>query len=552
MSDVKDIVASIQDAVDTLSSSAAIKQDALFKGLIGLTKSLETRGDVLLNNIKNLGIINQIKVKLERLIIDPKYKDDVKEFVKSYSDIQGLSNEYFSQFNAKFKPSATANGVKQTAIASTLNGLFENGINTGVLDGIKKILQTNINAGGSYAHLTEQLRNYVLTNDNSEGALERYVKTYANTAINQFTAEYNKTIADDLGLEWYGYDGSLLTTSREFCEKCKEKKYIHISEFPAIIAGDFGPLGECKIEKSTGLPNGMMAGTDPGNLVRRRGGWNCGHQMIAVDDSVVPQGIKDAVYSTQAYKDWATSNGKTLQQPTIIPTKIVAEKRNGNIQEPSGIPVSSHFTEIDAPLKNIANRTFDAIDSVHSDGELDNIPIKSDTSNDGEYGAFYYKNNGEAVKITISKDAPSPEMTLAHEIGHYLDLYALGEKGSIATKGNSIMDDFMTAANESAPVKYINEILKQNSIKINDIYVPLSDSFIEFLKYLISPEELFARSYAQFIAGRSEDSLMAEQLQKAINEDSKKLYSIQWKTEDFKDIETEIEKIFIKKGWISN
>ena len=114
------------------------------------------------------------------------------------------------------------------------------------------------------------------------------------------------------------------------------------------------------------------------------------------------------------------------------------------------------------------------------------------------------------------------------------------------------MDDFMTAANESAPVKYINEILKQNSIKINDIYVPLSDSFIEFLKYLISPEELFARSYAQFIAGRSEDSLMAEQLQKAINEDSKKLYSIQWKTEDFKDIETEIEKIFIKKGWISN
>jgi hypothetical protein len=327
MSDVKKIVASIQDAVDTLGASAEIRQDTLFKELIGLTKTLETRGDVLLNNIKNLGVINKIKVKLERLIIDPKYKEDVKKFIGSYSDIQDLSNQYFSQFNAKYKPSATANGVKQTAIQSTLNGLFENGINTGVIDGLKKILQTNISAGGSYAHLTEQLRNYMLTNDTGDGALQRYVKTYANTAINQFSAEYNKTIADDLGLEWYGYDGSLLTTSREFCDKCVEKKYIHVSEFPALIKGDFGALGEIHIAKSTGLPDGMMAGTDETNLVRRRGGWNCGHQMIAVAESVVPQNIRDAVYASQAYKDWTAKNGKVAKEVTpIIPAKVDPNK----------------------------------------------------------------------------------------------------------------------------------------------------------------------------------------------------------------------------------
>ena len=317
MSDVKTIVASIKDAVDSLGASAEIRQDTLFKELIGLTKTLETRGDVLLNNIKNLGVINKIKVKLERLIIDPKYKEDVKKFVGSYSDIQDLSNQYFSQFNAKFKPSATANGVKFTAIQSTLNGLFENGINTGVIDGLKKILQTNISAGGSYAHLTEQLRNYMLTNDTGEGALQRYVKTYANTAINQFSAEYNKTIADDLGLEWYGYDGSLLTTSREFCDKCVEKKYIHVSEFPALIKGDFGALGEIHITKSTGLPDGMMVGTDATNLVRRRGGWNCGHQMIAVDDSIVPQSIKNAVYASQAYKNWAAAHEKDAKEAKL-------------------------------------------------------------------------------------------------------------------------------------------------------------------------------------------------------------------------------------------
>ena len=371
MSDVKTIVASIKDAVDSLSSGAEIKQDALFKSLIGLTKSLETRGDVLLNNVKNLGLINQIKVKLERLIIDPKYKEDVKKFIGSYSGIQDLSNQYFSQFNAKFKPSATANGVKQTAIQSTLNGLFENGINTGVIDGLKKILQTNISAGGSYAHLTEQLRNYMLTNDTGEGALQRYVKTYANTAINQFSAEYNKSIADDLGLEWYGYDGSLLTTSREFCDKCVEKKYIHISEFPAIIAGNFGALGDIHITKSTGLPDGMMVGTDETNLVRRRGGWNCGHQMIAVAESVVPQNIRDTVYATQAYKNWAAKNGKVAKEAAPI---VSAKVEQGNKDKKAKVMFNKaeDGPRLIKPLKEYDGSLQDFVDEVMSSKRTNN------------------------------------------------------------------------------------------------------------------------------------------------------------------------------------
>jgi len=359
MSDIKEFVKTIDAAVNKLSDNAALQQSAAFKELMGLIKTLDTRGDVLLNNINNLGIINKIKVQLERFIINNQYKSDVKDFVGSYNQIQQISNSYFAQFNAKYQPKATIKAIKQTAIESTLNGLFENGIQIGVTDGLRKILQTNINAGGSYVHLTDQLRDYMLGSNNLEGALQRYVKTYATTAINQYTAEYNNAISSDLGLEWYGYSGSLLTTSRDFCLKCVEKRYIHISEFPKLLEGDFGYLGQIPLAKTTGLPKGMMEGTNEQNLVRRRGGWNCGHQMIAVSEMVVPKAIKDAVYATEAYKEWARKNGKTIQPSTSVGnTKGAKQKSKTLYSRPIDAP------RLIKPLKEYNGSLQEFVDEV--------------------------------------------------------------------------------------------------------------------------------------------------------------------------------------------
>lgn len=304
MSDVTQILSTIEAAVNRLGGAAAKKQEPLFKELLSMLKRLDTRGDTLLNNIANLKTINEIKVKLERLIISDKYKDELKAFAESYNSIQDLHNAYFASFAAYYRPTVRLNVLKKTAIESTLNGLTEVGIQVGVTEGLRKILRTNISTGGSYAEMTHELRNYMLTNDSGEGALQRYVKTFANTAINQFSAEYNKAIADDLGLEWYMYTGSLLETSREFCQKAVKKKYIHVSEFPTILKGNFGELGKIPLSPKTDLPPGLMAGTNPDNFPRRRGGWSCGHQLIAVSDAIVPSGIKDSVYKTAEYKKW--------------------------------------------------------------------------------------------------------------------------------------------------------------------------------------------------------------------------------------------------------
>lgn len=327
MSSLNQILETIKASVNRIGSFASKRQDPLLREVLGLVKKLETKGDNIQNNINNLKVLNQIKSKVERLMIDDKYISEVKSFVQSYNDLQNIHNEYFSKFNAKWKPAKSLNILKNSAIETTINSFTETGIEVGVTDGIKKILLENITNGGSYFDLTEQLRKHITGAERSEGAVERYVRTFATTSINQFSAEYNKSIADDLGLEWYGYSGSLLETSRDWCEKCVEKKFIHVSEFPALLEGDFGSLGSVKISKSTGLPAGLMKGTNETNLVRRRGGWNCGHQMLAVNESIVPDNIKNAVYATQAYKNWAAKNGKkAIEGKQPDPESIIIAK----------------------------------------------------------------------------------------------------------------------------------------------------------------------------------------------------------------------------------
>lgn len=314
MSDIKRIVTTIEDAVNSISDTAKQRQPVLLKELLALLKKLDTRGDTLLNNINNLKIINNIKVRLEKLIIDNKYQAGVKDFIAAYNDIQQLHNAYFAAFASKptheiIKSNQRAlNILTRTAIETTVNNLTETGLQAGVTEGLRKLMLTNINMGGSYADMTEQLRHYLIGDKENAGALEKYVRTYTTTAINQYSAEYNKTIADDLGLEWYVYDGSLIETSRQFCIHAVEKKYIHKSEFDTLLDGDFDGV-HIHINKATGLPDGMLPGTDASNLIRRRGGWNCGHSMIAVDDLIVPQNKKEAVYASLKYKSWKQRKG---------------------------------------------------------------------------------------------------------------------------------------------------------------------------------------------------------------------------------------------------
>lgn len=288
---IRDILKTMEDAIESFQTAIPDVQQGLLESLMNALKDLETDNGRLLNRVANLKLINQLKNRIERLIISEGYKDSIREFVKAFDVLGALHIEYFSQFNQKYTPSKTLPIIRQTAIDKTLNDLLGQGLQSNVVDALHGVLTDNVTTGGSYASLAEQLRTSITGTEQTEGLLERYSRTITTDAINQYSAQYHETIAADLSMNWGRYVGSNLTTTREFCELLTKKEWVHKSELPEIVKGHIDG-NSCRLSKSTGLPLGMIPGTDASNFKVRRGGYNCGHQFFWVPDSAVPENIK--------------------------------------------------------------------------------------------------------------------------------------------------------------------------------------------------------------------------------------------------------------------
>lgn len=299
------VLKAILKALGKFDKSIPGLQGKLYAEMLSEIKRLDTNGDKLKVTVKNLSILASIKNKLNRIILNDDYKGEVKEFVKAFNTVYKLQFEYWKSIESTFTPRPLLKAIRNQAITDTVQQLTTQGISANVSDAIIGILRTNITSGGSYAALADQLRQSLTNTPESKGILDRYVKTIANDSINQFSRQYTQIVSSDLGYVWFRYQNSDIDTTRCFCDKMTDKDYFHISEVPKILEG----MG-CDIYKKTGLPYGLIDGTNPENFFIRAGGWNCGHSINPVAERQVPIAIREALYATNEYKRWLKASGK--------------------------------------------------------------------------------------------------------------------------------------------------------------------------------------------------------------------------------------------------
>jgi len=303
MPNFNDIVSTIKKSLSKFDKSIPDLQDKLFKEMLTEIKRLDTKGDKIAITVKNLSILNSIKNKLNRIILNKEYTAQIKEFAAAFNDVYKLQFEYWKGVEKTFKPKPLLKAIKNQAITDTVKSLTSQGISANVSDSIIGILRTNITSGGSYADLAEQLRQSLTNTPQSKGILDRYVKTVANDSIQQFNRSYTQIVSTDLGYQWYRYMNTDIETTRCFCDKATDKNYFHVSEVPEMLEG----MG-CDIYKKTGLPYGMIDGTNAENFFIRAGGWNCRHSIQPVAERQVPKNIRDEVYATAEYISWKAVN----------------------------------------------------------------------------------------------------------------------------------------------------------------------------------------------------------------------------------------------------
>jgi hypothetical protein len=210
----------------------------------------------------------------------------------------------------------------------------------------------------------------------------------------------------------------------------------------------------------------------------------------------------------------------------------------GGLRSPSATIQVQDTKNLD-PIRAEVEQALKDIDGVHRVTELPPVPLRARRIKaNGAYQARpnLVEGTPNPEHIYINPDKPERSaLTTAHEVGHYIDHTAWG---SPLNYGSS----------ESLPeLRPLMEAIRTSDghSTLERIRETLPD-YRKHLDYLLSPEELFARAYSQYIALRSQNPEMLNDVE---YRRSGVFITDQWNDRDFAPIAAEFDKLFAKKGW---
>jgi hypothetical protein len=194
-----------------------------------------------------------------------------------------------------------------------------------------------------------------------------------------------------------------------------------------------------------------------------------------------------------------------------------------------------------------------SIDMVHGDGLLRRVRAQLGHSRAEAASYEWNSRTGQPLRLTFSRRAPRPELSIVHEIGHFLDQEALGYSGQLGSE-TGVIPAIMDAINASEPFQWLTALAGRKQIRLRlpnrrrPQVLPIDASVVQYLR---EPGELFARAYAQLIATASQDQRLLAQLNEVLADPFLGgVYHIQWPDHDFMPIARAFEQEWRGRQWI--
>lgn len=145
--------------------------------------------------------------------------------VKDFSSIIGENENYY-------RDTAAADKSKQESIRKIINkrlgidekgNLIKNGYMSGLLDDsqvrsqIQQFIYKEIMKGVGYEDMRESIKFFIQGNEEKLGAFNKYYRAFSYDTYAQVNRLIAAQYAEELGLEYFIYNGGIIETSRTFC-----------------------------------------------------------------------------------------------------------------------------------------------------------------------------------------------------------------------------------------------------------------------------------------------------------------------------------------------
>ncbi len=192
-------------------------------------------------------------------------------------------------------------------------------------------------------------------------------------------------------------------------------------------------------------------------------------------------------------------------------------------------------------LSDRLGKVLKAIDTVQFPKNLKIMHVVMDSQVQG--GEFIFYANRGPYEIRINPNGSHPELSLLHEVGHYLEWQSIPKIQN--TYREFQMDPLFKAWNEAV---YASPTRKHLS-KVLENHQEGTQASID-IGYFLRTDELWTRSYSQYIARKTEMSVLFQQIaaeNKVVTGNIR--YKPYWSWEEFSPIENAMDVIFAEAGW---
>lgn len=223
-----------------------------------------------------------------------------------------------------------------------------------------------------------------------------------------------------------------------------------------------------------------------------------------------------------------------------FPTQPPATWGSGEPGTPRGKTVDSSLVASSQVAWRVARPGLAMINRVHG---VDWLPLVIvSTSRLVITGHLDYVPPGQTPdRIVLPARRGRPRLSLAHEIGHVLDLVGHGRKGESSATHAFVWDRWRTAVLATDLYRALRPFLAHDEPAVRDQAA-----------YSLQLDELWARSYAQYIAIRSGDARMAVELAGFFTQQVGEVeLPRQWDEADFVPVMEAIDELFIALEWRS-
>lgn len=229
--------------------------------------------------------------------------------------------------------------------------------------------------------------------------------------------------------------------------------------------------------------------------------------------------------------------------------------RSGNESQPHGVSLGRVLEVPTGIAYDEVRLAIRAIDRVHGVGDLPKTWIRLAPGLNSR-GRFRFDDvTGAPAGILVRPDQDHVAFTMVHEVAHYLDLCAFGFAGQFGSAINPILSDWDDAVTESRSFRQLTILAHGGIGRVTEIdgsarLVTLTSRELTVVREWTLPEEAWARSYAQYVANRSRDTVLLSSLEALrARRPGTVYYPAQWDDDDFAPIDAAIDALFRARGW---